>query len=91
MQALQEFMTKPRYVCLGDIIALSVHSTPLLGPVNTAADAAHCTNNSAESRDKIHSVIYLRVVEMTSKAGRDGKKEVLTSDWHVASIVPSRC
>ena len=76
LQALQDYMTRPRYVCLGDIIVLPVHSTPLLGPVNTAADAVHSTQSAAENRDKSHSVICLRVVEMTSKAGRDGKTEV---------------
>lgn len=76
LQALQDFMTRPRYVCLGDIIALPVHSTPLLGPVLTAPDAKATPVDTAEDPEKTHSVVFLRVVELTCKPQRDGKTEV---------------
>lgn len=61
VQALDEYMLKPRFVCLGDVIALEVKQTPLLGPMQTA--------ESSESGEEA-TVALLKVVALTSH--RDG-------------------
>jgi hypothetical protein len=76
LQALQDFMTRPRFVCLGDIIALPVHSTPLLGPVLTAPSAEVKSVTAADDPEKVHTAVFLRVVEISCKPQRDGKNEV---------------
>ena len=61
VQALDEYMLKPRFVCLGDVIALEVKQTPLLGPMQTA--------ESSEGSEEA-TVALLKVVALTSH--RDG-------------------
>lgn len=64
-------MTKPRFVCLGDIIALPVHSTPLLGPLLTKPGPKASSQNPAEDPEKSHYIVFLRVVELTCKSRDD--------------------
>ena len=50
-------MSTPRYVCLGDIVALTVEETPILGPMQTADGA----DAGPERR-----IAFLKVAELTA-------------------------
>jgi hypothetical protein len=50
-------MNTPHFVCLGDVIALEVESTPLLGPMQTDL-------NDSDGKDR--TVTFLKVVELTA-------------------------
>ena len=62
MQALSEYMRESHFVCLGDVVALQVKSTPLLGPMLTSAAEKASGGSAAEVR----SIAFLKIFELTA-------------------------
>jgi hypothetical protein len=59
VQALDEFMRQPRMVCLGDVVALEVKHTPVLGPMQTAE------GGGGEDGQET-SLVFMKVIELTT-------------------------
>lgn len=64
VQALSEYMRATHYVCLGDMIALKLKSTPLLGPMLTSA--AEKAGGGSKAATEVEAVAFLKIFELSA-------------------------
>ena len=69
VQALQAYMQTPRFVCLGDVVALPIEAIPLLGPVGGGSDGD----------GKERSIQFVKVVGLTAWEGWHAHKAEVRS------------
>lgn len=64
VQALSEYMRVTHYVCLGDVIALKLKSTPLLGPMLTSA--VEKAGGGGKAATEVETVAFLKIFELSA-------------------------
>eukprot|EP00892_Ulva_mutabilis_P012344 jgi/Ulvmu1/9482/UM052_0051.1 len=76
MTALSEYMRSTHFVCLGDVVALQLKTTPLLGPMLTSAAEKAGGGAAAEVR----SLAFLKIFELTAHQDINAHKDDVTTD-----------